>query len=111
MKRRYTIVLVAVLALAGTLAQGQTASTNWLLEMMMVGVPQTKVVRDPLVRGQYYLCWTDGSNRYGIKFSRRSFDNKLTQLQPGGASSLGAMLASSTTGGWTPQDEATCWTK
>jgi hypothetical protein len=110
MQKRYAMVLLALLGLTGALAQGQTVSSNWLLEMIMVGVPQTQIVRDPLVRGMYYMCWTDGRNRYGYKFSRRNFDSKLTQLQPGSRASLGTMLAMSPDS-WTPQDEATCWSK
>lgn len=107
MKKRYTVALLMLLVF-GLLTQVQAQSANWLLALVMVGMPQTQVVRDKADRSKYFLCWTDGSTRYGLKFSRRGFDSKLMQLQPGGRAGLGAILTLDP-GGWTPQDDTTCW--
>jgi hypothetical protein len=107
MNKRHVLALLLFLAL-GMLTQVQAQSLNWLLQMVVVGIPQTQVVRDKVDRSKYYLCWTDGSNRYGMKFSRRSFDYKLAQLPLGGRAALGSVLTLDP-GGWTPTDDRTCW--
>jgi hypothetical protein len=96
-----------VLLGAGLLAQVQAQSMNALLQLVMVGLPQTQVVRDSADRSRYYLCWTDGLNHYGFKFSRRSFDDKLAQLRPGAHAALGSLLTLDP-GGWTAADDKTC---
>ena len=86
----------------------QAAAQNWILEAVMVGIPQTQIVRDTKDRSRYYLCWSDGTSRYGIKFSRRNFDSALTNLAPGGRAAL-ATVVKLDPGGWTAADEKLCW--
>lgn len=106
MKKRYMIAVVVPLAF-GLLPQVQAATANWLLELVMVGIPQTQVVRDTLDRSKYYLCWTDGTHRYGVKFSRRGFDSRLGQVAPGGRAALSSVMTLDA-GGWTPKDDLVC---
>jgi len=109
MNKRHIVVLVALTGLltAGLLPNVQAQSMNALLQLVMVGIPQTQVVRDAVDRSRYYLCWTDGTNHYGFKFSRRSFDDKLAQLRPGAHAGLGSLLTLDP-GGWTAADDKTC---
>jgi hypothetical protein len=107
MSKGRMIVLMVLLA-CGLLTQVQAQSVNWLLQVVVGGIPQTQVVRDPLDRSRYYLCWTDGTNHYGTKFSRRSFDDWLGQMKPGSRTPLGSVLTLDP-GGWTAADDRTCW--
>ncbi|CAG0939798.1 hypothetical protein GPROT2_00743 [Gammaproteobacteria bacterium] len=108
MSRRMTIAMMLLSICICALPRVQAQATNWLLEAVMVGVPQTQIVRDPKNRSRYYLCWSDGSQRYGLKFSRTSFNSALTGLQPGQRASLGNVLKLDP-GGWTAYDERLCW--
>jgi hypothetical protein len=101
--------LVAVLSLTlASAAVAQTANTNWIQDFLLTAAPQTKVVRHPLDRSRYYLCWQDGSNRFGLAFRRSTLDDKLKAMKPGSSASLSTML-SATQSAWTTEDEKTCW--
>jgi len=110
MSRRMTVALVLLSIGVCALPRVQAGATNWLLEMVMVGIPQTQVVRDPRIRSRYYLCWTDGSQRYGLKFSRNGFNSALTGMQLGERASLIDLLDLDPDG-WTAADERVCWGK
>ena len=101
--------LVAVLSLTlASAAVAQTANTSWIQDFLLTGAPQTKVVRHPLDRSRYYLCWQEGNNRFGLAFRRGALDDKLKAMKPGSSASLSTML-STTQSAWTAADEKTCW--
>ncbi len=108
MKKQMTIALMLLSICICTLPRVQAQATNWLLEAIMVGIPQTQLVRDSRNRNRYYLCWSDGTNRYGMKFSRRNLDAALGAVQPGKRAPLADVLTLDS-GGWTAVDERTCW--
>jgi hypothetical protein len=100
---------VAVLScalLSGAVAQ--TATPNWIQEYLFVRAPQTKVVRHPIDRARYYLCWQEGTQRFGMAFRRASLEDKLRALKPGSSAPLSALLGTSTTA-WSAADERVCW--
>lgn len=91
MSRRMTIAMMLLSICICALPRVQAQATNWLLEAVMVGVPQTQIVRDPKNRSRYYLCWSDGSQRYGLKFSSHlimAFQAKSNQVFMAIASSI-----------------------
>ena len=101
--------LVAVLSLTlASAAVAQTANPSWIQEFLLTGAPQTKVVRHPLDRSRYYLCWQEGTNRFGLAFRRGTLDDRLKAMRPGSSASLAKMI-SSTRSAWTAADEKTCW--
>ena len=109
MKLRDT--MVGVLIGLGTAAIGvQAAAPNWLLEAMAVRLPQSEIVRHPINNGKYYLCWTDGTNRYGVGFSRTKLDQQIRSIPRASRRPVAAMM---TPGGlaWTAADEKICWPK
>lgn len=100
---------VAVLSLTlASAASAQTTSPNWLQEFLLVGATQTKVVRHPLDRTRYYLCWQEGTSRYGLAFRRGTLDGKLKAMKPGSSASLSTMVSASQSR-WTAADERVCW--
>ena len=46
-------------------AVGAQTTSNWLMQAVSVGLPQSVLVRDAIDSGKYYLCWTDGVDRFG----------------------------------------------
>ena len=101
--------LVAVLSLTlASAAVAQTANPSWIQEFLLTGAPQTKVVRHPLDRSRYYLCWQEGTSRFGLAFRRGALDDRLKAMKPGSSASLSTMIAS-TRSAWTAADEKTCW--
>ncbi len=101
--------LAAVLSLTlASAAVAQTASPSWIQDFLLVGAPQTKVVRHPLDRSRYYLCWQEGNNRFGLAFRRGVLDDKLKAMKPGSSASLSTMMSASQSP-WTAADEKTCW--
>lgn len=101
--------LVALLSLSlASAAVAQTASPSWIQDFLLVGATQTKVVRHPLDRSRYYLCWQEGTNRYGLAFRRGSLDDRLKAMKPGSSASLSTMMSASRSP-WTAADEKTCW--
>ena len=104
MKARYVALLLAAFVTGGAV---QAQSPNWLMELLVVRAPQTRVVRHPYDRGKYYMCWQEGTNRYGLYFRKRNFDDKLRNIQPGRSVSLGSILSVNESG-WTAADEKIC---
>lgn len=105
MKARY-LALLALAFVGGGVVQAQ--SPNWLLELMVVRAPQTRVVRHPTDRYKYYLCWQDGTDRYGVYFRKRNFDDQLRYIRPGAGVTLSSILQINESG-WTAQDDKICW--
>lgn len=101
---------VAGLLVAGFACGVSVAAPNWLLEFMMVRAPQTQVVRDPNFPNRYYLCWTDGTSRYGIYFRRGVLDQNLKSLPTGSRRTLSSMLTINENG-WSERDRQVCWGK
>jgi hypothetical protein len=110
MNKRIAIALTLLTACACALPRVQAQATNWLLEVVMVGIPQTQIVRDTKDKNRYYLCWSDGSARYGLKFSRRNLDYALGRMPMGGRAQLGSVFKLDP-GGWSATDEKLCWPK
>ncbi|MEO8443491.1 MAG: hypothetical protein ABI567_00610 [Gammaproteobacteria bacterium] len=101
--------LIAVIALALLpAALVQSATATWLDEFALVRAPQTRVVRHPIDKSRYYLCWQEGTSRFGLAFQKGKLDDQLRALRPGGSTSLATMftLSKST---WTAADEKICW--
>jgi len=94
-------------------AAASAAANNWLTEAMAVRLPQSQIVRHPIDNGKYYLCWTDGQDRYGVAFRRHQLDARLRSIPRAGSVPVTSLLAASagTPGGtpWTARDEAVCW--
>ena len=105
MQLKFFAILSLTMASA---AVAQTTSPNWFQEFLLVGAPQTKVVRHPLDRSRYYLCWQEGTSRYGLAFRRGALDDKLKAMKPGSSASLSTMVAASQSP-WTAADERVCW--
>ena len=86
-------------------------TTNWLYDAITVGLPQSEIVRHPIDSGRYYLCWTDGLNRYGTAFRRTTLDNQLKSIPRGGRVAVASLMASgtTTTAVWSASDDAVCW--
>jgi hypothetical protein len=102
------ILLISLTLLPATLVQ--SATTPWLEEFLLVRTPQTKVVRHPLDRSRYYLCWQDGTSRYGLAFQKGRLDDQLKALKPGSSAPLSTMFTLSNAT-WTAADEKICWGK
>ena len=101
--------LVAVLSLTlASASVAQTASPSWIQEYLFVRAPQTKVMRHPVDKSRYYLCWQEGSDRFGIAFRRGSLEDKLRALKPGSSAPLSSLLGA-TRSGWTAADDRVCW--
>lgn len=90
-------------------------TTNWLNEAVTVRLPQSEIVRHPIDNGKYYLCWTDGYNRYGLAFRRSKLDNQIRSIPRAGRVSVTSLMTSSTDGSvlspWSAGDEKICWPK
>ncbi len=103
--------LLAVLAFALLpVSLAQSVAPNWIEEYLVVRAPQTKVVRHPVDRTRYYLCWQEGTNRFGMAFRRGSLEDKLKAMRPGASTSLATMVSASRAT-WTAADERICWGK
>ncbi len=107
MKPRHLFAGVMLGALAG--AVGATTAPNWIAGVLMSGATQTTVVRHPIDKQRYYLCWTDGSSRYGLSFRKSKLNDQLRVLAPGGRQQLSNMLSSVVIGDWKAADERLCW--
>ena len=83
-------------------------TTNWLNEAVTVRLPQSEIVRHPIDTGKYYLCWTDGFNRYGMAFRRSNLDTKLKSVPRAGRVAVTSLLTSDTAT-WSATDEKICW--
>lgn len=99
---------VAMTAAAGA------AANNWLNEAVLVRLPQSEIVRHPIDNGKYYLCWTDGRNRYGMAFRRSQLDIRIRSIPRAGRASVTSLMANSTgttplLPPWTASDEKICW--
>ena len=105
MHRKILLALSLALVSVGVV---QAATPSWIEEFILVRAPQTRVVRHPVDRGKFYLCWQEGTSRYGLSFRRSNFDDKLRAIKPGGSASLGTMLPISQ-GTWTAEDQKMCW--
>ena len=97
---------VAAIAAPGT--------TNWLNEAVTVRLPQSEIVRHPLDNGKYYLCWTDGVNRYGLAFRRTQLDSAIRTIPRAGRASVASLMAAPTLSApviaaWSANDEKICW--
>ncbi len=103
----FKIVAVVSLTLASATV-AQTASPSWIQEYLLIRAPQTKVVRHPMDKSRYYLCWQEGDNRFGMAFRRGSLEDKLRSMRPGSSAPLSAMLGTSQTA-WSAADEKVCW--
>lgn len=97
-------IAAALLSIAVT-AQ---SATNWFAGLLTTGVAQTTVVRHPVDRNRFYLCWTDGTTRHGLRFSRANLDRNLRNVVPGKRVPLSSLFPASNTT-WTAEDEKTCW--
>lgn len=90
-------------------------TTNWLNEAVTVRLPQSDIVRHPIDNGKYYLCWTDGSNRYGVAFRRSKLDTQIRSIPRAGRASVTALMLDSSEGSvlspWSAGDEKICWPK
>lgn len=105
MQIRFLAAVPLVLVFAGMV---HAATPDWIQEFFIVRAPQTKVVRHPTDRGKYYLCWEEGSVRYGLSFRRSSLDDRLRAIRPGGGASLATIMPVSQ-GDWSAADEKICW--
>lgn len=105
MQFKYLAVSSLMLASA---AVAQAASPSWIQEYILVRAPQTKVVRHPIDKARYYLCWQEGNDRFGMAFRRGNLEDKLRALKPGGSAPLSAMLGANQST-WTAADEKVCW--
>ncbi len=101
--------LIAFLSLAllpATLLQSATAT--WIEEFAIVRAPQTRVVRHPIDRARYYLCWQEGTSRFGMAFQKGKLDDQLRALKPGSSASMATMFSLSQST-WTAADDNICW--
>lgn len=105
MQLKILAATVLAIAIVGTV---HAATPNWVQDFVTVRAPQTKVVRHPTDRGKYYLCWREGTTRYGLAFRRNNFDDKLRLIRPGASVSLANILPLNP-GSWTAADEKICW--
>jgi hypothetical protein len=90
------------------------AASNWLNEAVLVRLPQSEIVRHPIDNGKYYLCWTDGVDRYGLIFRRSQLDIRLRSIPRASRVSVTSLMATPTDGTpllapWTASDEKICW--
>lgn len=90
-------------------------TSNWLNEAVTVRLPQSEIVRHPIDNGKYYLCWTDGVNRYGLAFRRSKLDYQIRSIPRAGRASVTSLIADSSEGSvlspWSASDEKVCWPK
>lgn len=88
-------------------------TANWLNEAVTVRLPQSQIVRHPIDSGKYYLCWTDGLNRYGLAFRRTELDYKLKSVPRAGRVAVTTLMGSSSSviAPWSASDESICWPK
>lgn len=90
-------------------------ATNWLNEAVTVRLPQSELVRHPIDNGKYYLCWTDGLNRFGLAFRRTQLDSKIRSIPRAGRVSVATLMAAAPTDSapmiapWSASDEKICW--
>lgn len=88
-------------------------TTNWLNEAVTVRLPQSEIVRHPVDNGKYYLCWTDGVNRYGLAFRRSKLDTQIRSIPRAGRASVTSLMYSSSAGSvlspWSASDAKVCW--
>jgi len=89
-------------------AVAQSVSPSWIEEYLLIRAPQTKVVRHPIDKSRYYLCWQEGSNRFGLAFRRGSLEDRLKAMKPGSSANLSTMVGASRSA-WTAADERVCW--
>jgi hypothetical protein len=99
------LCLAAALLSVAVTAQ---SATNWFAGLLTTGVAQTTVVRHSVDRNRFYLCWTDGATRHGLRFSRANLDRNLRNVVPGKRVPLSSLFQASNTT-WTAEDEKTCW--
>jgi hypothetical protein len=107
MRVRYVAVLAILSFLAG--AAGAQSAPNWLLDVLMVRSTQTQVARHPIDKGRYYLCWSDGTNRFGLWFKDGSLSAKLRNIKPGKRARMSDLLGGTTSSTWTSADEKFCF--
>lgn len=92
---------------------GAAPTANWIQEVMAVRLFQTTLVRHPFDSGKYYLCWTDGTERFGVAFRRGELDKRLRSLPQGSRTPVMNVLASSHSAGalstWSAADSRLCW--
>jgi len=92
-------------------------TSNWLNEAVTVRLPQSEIVRHPIDNGKYYLCWTDGINRFGVAFRRTQLDSKIRSIPRAGRASVATLMTSAPTSSapviaaWSASDEKVCWPK
>jgi hypothetical protein len=99
------LCLAAALLSIGATAQ---SATGWFAGLLTTGVAQTTVVRHSVDRNRFYLCWTDGTARHGLRFSRANLDRKLRNVAPGQRVPLSSPFQATSTD-WSAEDEKTCW--
>jgi|CXWL01.1.fsa_nt_gi hypothetical protein len=98
----------------GAAAVAAPTTSNWLNEAVTVRLPQSEIVRHPIDNGKYYLCWTDGVNRYGLAFRRTRLDTSIRSIPRAGRASVTSLMTASTSSGsvisaWSASDEKICW--
>ena len=98
----------------GAAAVAAPVTGNWLDEAVTVRLPQSEIVRHPIDNGKYYLCWTDGVNRYGLAFRRSQLDYKIRSIPRAGRVSVATLMATPTRSApviaaWSANDEKVCW--
>ena len=91
-------------------AVAQSVSPSWIEEYLLIRAPQTKVVRHPIDKSRYYLCWQEGNNRFGMAFRRSNLEDRLRAMKPGSSANLSTMFPTRQSG-WTAADERVCWGK
>ncbi|MEO8224035.1 MAG: hypothetical protein ABI661_04465, partial [Gammaproteobacteria bacterium] len=64
----------------------------------------------PIDKSRYYLCWQEGTSRFGFAFQKGRLDDQLRALRPGSSASLATMFTLSKSA-WTAADEKICWGK
>ena len=101
------LCLAIVLLTGGAAAE---SATNWFSDLLSVGVSQTTVARHPIDRNRYYLCWTDGTSRHGLRFGKAALDRNLKAILPGQRVPLSRLLGTNSST-WTSEDERTCWSR
>ena len=97
-----------------TAAVATTVPENWIREAVLVRLPQSEIVRHPVDNGKYYLCWTDGTSRYGVAFRRSQLDIQIRSIPRAGRVSVASLMAAPSEGApviakWTPEDARVCW--
>lgn len=98
----------------GAAAIAAPVTSNWLNEAVTVRLPQSQLVRHPIDNTKYYLCWSDGTNRYGLAFRKSQLDAKMKAIPRAGRVPVALMMSSSSGSGsvlapWSAADERICW--